>query len=358
MNHRDKTIRIGSRLVGKDQPCFIIAEAGVNHNGDPKLALKLVDEAKEAGADCVKFQTFQADNLVTHSSPKAAYQLINTDPVESQYQMLKKLELPNDFYPELMEHCRKRKIEFLSTPYSFADIDFLDRLGVPAFKVASGQISEPIFLKKMAQKKRPMIISTGMATMSEVATAVECIRETGYDEMIFLQCTSNYPADPREANLLSMLSMRDVLDVMIGYSDHVAENYVSFASVALGARVVEKHFTLDKKMDGPDHVCSMSPDELRDLIRGIRMVESSLGTSCKKPSEIEKQNSKGMRRSLVAATSIKAGEKFSFENVALKRPSSGMHPQYFEKILGKAATKNLEKNEMLSMDAIDWKTGL
>jgi len=332
---------------------YIIAEAGVNHNGSLEMAFQLIDKAKEVGADCVKFQTFKAEQIVTKESPKAAYQMQVTDKHESQYDMLKKLELQKEDFKKLKDHCEKKGIDFMSTPYNFEDADLLNEIGVSAFKIASGQIAELPFLRYVASFQKKMIVSTGMATLQEVTDAVKAIWLTGNNNMIILQCNTDYPSKIEDTNLLAMCTMRDALSVKTGYSCHVPTNYACFAAVALGAEVIEKHFTLDKKLPGPDHSSSLEPAEFRELVEGIRSVEKSLGTGIKTPSEAEKKNTYGMRRSLVAKTDLKAGTVLQKEHIAFKRPMNGLSPNYYERILGRTLKTDIPKDAPFTTDSID-----
>ncbi len=331
---------------------FIIAEAGVNHNGSVEMALKLVDKAKEIGADCVKFQTFQAEKIVTQSSPKAQYQLKVTDPGESQFKMLKALELKKEDFRTIKQHCEKTGIQFLSTPYNHEDADLLNDLGVTAFKIASGQLVELNFLKYVASFKKQMIISTGMANIAEVYEAVEAIKSTGNNDVIVLQCNTDYPSKIEDSNILAMNTMRDVLGVRVGYSDHVPNNYACYAAVALGATVIEKHFTLDKNLAGPDHSCSLESNEFKELIDGVRNIEKCLGTGIKTPSESEKKNIYGMRRSMVAKTSLTKGTILTEEHIGFKRPANGLAPKNIDLILGKKLSKDLQQDEAFTLEAI------
>jgi N,N'-diacetyllegionaminate synthase len=337
---------------------YIIAEAGVNHNGSIEIALQLVDAAKRAGADCVKFQTFKAEQIVTKSSPKAAYQLEVTDKSENQFDMLKKLELDFDAYQVILQRCTENNIDFLSTPYNKEDADFLFSLGVAGFKIASGQLTELPFLRYVAGKGKKMIISTGMATMAEVFDAVEAIRSTGNNDILVLQCTTNYPSAIEDANLLAMLSIKEACKVNVGYSDHVENNYACFASVALGAEVVEKHFTLDKNMDGPDHSSSLTEAEFKELVSGIRNIERSLGSGLKVPSAKEIQNSFGMKRSLVFLADVAAGAVITEEMIGFKRPSNGLPVNMLNLIIGKTLAKDMYKDEALQYDSIIWSNSL
>ena len=333
----------------KANKVYIIAEAGVNHNGSLDMAFKLIDKAKEIGADCVKFQTFKAAQIVTASSPKAAYQLKVTDAQESQFEMLKKLELQKEDFKKLKDYCHTRQIDFMSTPYNFEDAELLNDIGVDTFKIASGQVAEIPFLKYVAAFKKRMIVSTGMATMHEVEEAVQAMRDAGNNDIVILQCNTDYPSKIEDTNLLAMLTMRDALKVQVGYSCHVTNNYACFAAVALGAEVIEKHFTLDKTLPGPDHSCSLEPDEFKELINGIRNTEICLGTGVKTPSESEQRNRYGMRRSLVAKTTIKAGTVLTREMIAFKRPMNGLSPNYFDTVLGKKTKADLLPDEPFTL---------
>ncbi|MFD2872529.1 N-acetylneuraminate synthase [Mucilaginibacter ximonensis] len=336
------------------KPVYIIAEAGVNHNGNIDIALELIDRAKEVGADCIKFQTFKADQIVTNDSPKANYQLKVTDKSESQFQMLKKLELDLNAYISLIQRCKEKDIAFLSTPYNKEDADFLEALDVTGFKIASGQLTELPFLKYVAQKNKTMIISTGMANMAEVFLAVEAIRSTGNNDIIVLQCTTNYPSAIEDANLLAMQSIKAACKVAVGYSDHVNNNYACFASVAMGAEVVEKHFTLDKNMEGPDHTSSLNPVEFKELITGIRQIEKAMGTGLKVPSAAEIDNSYGMKRSLVLLQDAPAGTVLNEGMIGFKRPFNGLSPNMLDKVVGKALAVDMKKDQALQFNSINW----
>lgn len=337
----------------QNKKVYIIAEAGVNHNGDINLAYKLIEKAKEVGADCVKFQTFKAEQIVTKESPKAQYQLQVTDKQESQYDMLKKLELQKDDFKKLKDHCEKVGIDFMSTPYNFEDADLLNDIGVAVFKIASGQLAELPFLKYVAAFKKKMIVSTGMATMQEVTHAVKVMQEAGNNDIVILQCNTDYPSKIEDTNLLAMCTMRDALKVRTGYSCHVPNNYACFAAVALGAEMIEKHFTLDKKLPGPDHSSSLEPAEFKELVEGIRNIEKCFGTGVKTPSQSEQKNTYGMRRSLVAKSDIKAGTVIQKEHIAFKRPMNGLSPNYYEMIIGKKLKSDLVKDAPFTKDSVD-----
>lgn len=348
------TLIIGGHKIGENQPCFIIAEAGVNHNGNVDTALELVREAKRAGADCVKFQTFKADRVVTQEAPKASYQLKTTDESESQFEMLKSLELSLDDYRMILDECKKEDILFLSTPYSSDDAVFLnDQLQVKAFKIASGQYVELPFLEDVASHGKPLILSTGMCTREEVKATLDFLRDLSFEDIVLLQCTTNYPSEIADSNVRAMNQMGEDFGVIVGYSDHVPNNYACYAAVARGAKVIEKHFTLDKSMKGPDHSSSLDPGEFRDLVNGIRQVELSLGGAVKTPSKAEKENTYGMRRSIVAKENLKAGHIISKNDVEFKRPLNGLSPQYLRDIEGKKIKQDISKDSPIQLDDVE-----
>jgi N,N'-diacetyllegionaminate synthase len=334
------------------KPVFIIAEAGVNHNGSLDMALQLVDKAVEIGVDCVKFQTFKAEQIVTASSPKANYQMEVTDREESQFDMLKKLELDMSAFRTIKTYCDKKGIRFLSTPYNSEDADLLHEIGVDGFKIASGQLVETPFLKYVAKFGKQMIVSTGMANMEEVRDAVAAIRSVGNNDIIILQCNTDYPSKIEDTNIRAMLTMRDELQVRVGYSDHVPNNYACFAAVALGAEVIEKHFTLDNQLSGPDHSSSLEPEAFRELITGVRNVERCLGTGEKIPSAAEVKNTFGMRRSLVARTDLKQGAILQASDLGFKRPANGLSPKMLELVIGKTLLADLKKDEALTKEMV------
>lgn len=333
---------------------YIIAEAGVNHNGKLDIAIQLIEKAKAAGADCIKFQTFQAEKIVTLGAPKAAYQLQVTEKSESQYEMLKKLELSKNEYNVIINKCKEIGIDFLSTPYNKEDVDFLVSFNVDGFKIASGQLTELPFLKYAASFNKKMIISTGMSTMADVFNAVEAIRDTGNDQIVVLQCTTNYPSKIEDANLLAMLSIKEACKVPVGYSDHVQNNYACFASVALGAVIVEKHFTLDKAMEGPDHSSSLTPVDFEELVLGIRSVEQSLGTGLKLPTAAEKSNAFGMKRSIVVLEDLKQGTIIEERHLGFKRPFNGLEPNMLPLVVGKRLARDIKADESLQYNSILW----
>jgi len=339
---------IVEKEIGSGVSTFIIAEVGVNHNGDVDLALRLVAEAKKAGADCVKFQTFSAERVVTKGAPKAAYQLETTDKAESQFEMLKNVELSEIAYQEILDGCRREEILFLSTPYSVEDVDFLEKLNVPAYKIASGQVVEHFFLQYVARKGKPIILSTGMCTLGEVDAAVRAIRDAGNNDLILLQCTTNYPSPIEDANLRAMCTMSEAFGIDVGYSDHTQSSAACVAAVALGACIIEKHITLDKSLPGPDHSSSATPDEFREMVRLVRETEQALGDGVKQPSAREAKNISGMRRSLVAKRSIKAGETISLDMLACKRPALGLSPSLASEVTGHKAAVEIPKDTFIT----------
>ena len=345
-----KHVSIGRLLVGQGQRCLLIAEAGVNHNGSLATAQALVDCAVRAGADAVKFQTFQAERLVTVGAPKAEYQLRATAQSESHLEMLRRLELSRENHRTLQACCARSRIMFLSTPLDEDSADFLFELGVPAFKIPSGELTNLPFLAHIARKGRPLIISTGMATLGEVGSAVETCREAGNANLILLHCVSNYPATPADVNLRSMQTMASAFDVPVGYSDHTLGIEISLAAVALGSCVIEKHVTLDRSLPGPDHAASIEPDELAELVRSIRTIEAALGDGAKKPAPSEAVTAAVARKSLVAARDIPAGSKLTEEMVAIKRPGTGLAPTMRSKFLGRTAVRNIAEGTLLTPD--------
>ncbi len=346
------SIEIGTRSVGAEQPCFIIAEAGVNHNGNLHLALQLVDVAADVGADAVKFQTFRADTLVTRDAPKAEYQKRATDKSQSQYEMLKQLELSEEDHLRLIERCRQRNVMFLSTPFDEGCGDLLDRLGVDAYKIPSGELTNLPYLAHLAAKQRPMIISTGMCNLAEVEAAVDTVEQAGNRKIILLHCVSNYPADPVDVNLRAMTTMQTAFGVPVGYSDHTLGTAVGVAAVALGACVVEKHFTLDRSLPGPDHKASLEPAELQTFIQEVRVVEAALGTGRKKPAASEANTASVARKSLVAACDVPAGAILRLEHVTARRPGTGLPPAMRPHLINRRATRDIAAGTLLSLEML------
>jgi len=341
-------IKISNRAVGEGEPCFIIAEAGVNHNGDLNMAKKLVELAREAGADAVKFQTFRAEEVVTKSAEKAEYQKKTTSIDESQYEMLKRLELSEEAHFELKSHADKQGIVFLSTPYDEQSIDLLVRLGVPALKISSADITNHPLLSYVAIKNIPIILSTGMSTLGEIEEAVETLINAGNMQLILLHCNFNYPARMDDINLRVMTTLKQTFGLLIGYSDHTTGIEVPLAAVALGADVIEKHFTLDRHLPGPDQLSSIEPTELKDMVTGIRNIERALGSPVKRISGEEAQNREICRRSIVAATDIPQGTVITNDMLATKRPGTGILPKYTRDLVGRKATCNIAKDDLIT----------
>ena len=346
-----KKITIGKFTIGAKNPCFIIAEAGVNHNGKLELAKKLVDVAKEAGADAVKFQTFTTENIVTKTADMAEYQKKNVKIQESQFAMLKKLELSHKDFIELKNYCDKKGILFLSTPHTDDAVDFLAPL-MPAYKIASGDLTNIPLLEKIAKKKKPIILSTGMGTIAEIKEALNAIKKQGNNEIVILHCTSNYPCPLEDVNMSAMQTLQKTFPCPIGYSDHTQGVLVPIMAVTLGAVVIEKHFTLDKEMPGPDHIASLSPQELKEVVENIRNCEQALGSGRKAPSAAEKRVALIARKSIVAAKDIKKGQRITKTMLAIKRPGNGIKPKYLSEIIGKKATRDIKKDSLLKFNDV------
>lgn len=332
---------------------IIIAEAGVNHNGSIETAKQLVDVAALAGADYIKFQTFKADKLVGKDVKKADYQKQNvSDNDDSQYSMLKKLELSESMHLELVEYCKTAGIKFLSTAFDLESVDFLDSLNVGLFKIPSGEITNKPYLKHIAAKRKPVIISTGMATMEEIEQALEVLTTGGIEKqnITVLHCTTEYPTPMKNVNLGAMLDIQKKLGVTVGYSDHTLGIEIPVAAVALGAKVIEKHITLGKNLPGPDHKASLEPDDLKRMVSAIRNVELAMtGTGKKEPGVDELKNRAVVRKSIVAAHNIEKGEVFSLENITVKRPGTGISPMLWDDVIGKKAKRSFKKDELLEL---------
>jgi N,N'-diacetyllegionaminate synthase len=326
---------------------FIIAEAGVNHNGDMEIAKRMIDAAISFDADAIKFQTFHADKVVVRYAEKAKYQIETTDSSESQFDMLKKLELSEDQHRELISSCQTKGIKFLSTAFDLGSIDLLESLNVPIHKIPSGEITNLPYLIKIAQTGKPVILSTGMSTMEEVKTTVEILRQNGSGEITVLHCNTEYPTPYEDVNLNAMLAMQKELDIKVGYSDHTPGIEVPIAAVAMGAVVIEKHFTLDKNMEGPDHKASLEPDEFAVMVKAIRNIEKALGASEKKPSLSEIKNMIIARKSIVAQRNIRTGEKYTENNLTIKRPGNGISPMKWFEVLGTTAVKDFVEDELI-----------
>lgn len=341
------SIAIAGAKIGGGARCFIIAEAGVNHNGDPKRAHKLVDMAADADADAVKFQTFDPDFLVARSAEKAGYQIANTGGGETQYEMLQRLTLPLGVYSELAAHAAERGILFLSTAFDETTSDFLETLDLPAYKVASGEVTNHAFLAHLARKGRPLLLSTGMSTLAEVGRAVEAIRENGNPPLALFHCVTNYPAAPADCNLRAMDTMRRVFGVPVGWSDHTEGLTTSLASVSIGADLLEKHFTMDRGLPGPDHAASLEPGELTALVTAVREVEAARGDGVKAPTAAEALNIPVVRRSLHLRCDLPAGHVLTAEDLIALRPGTGIAPSAREAVVGRRLRAGVRAGCML-----------
>ncbi len=330
---------------------IIIAEAGVNHNGDLELAKSLIAAAKEAGADIVKFQTFKASNLVTRGASKAAYQKATTSTSESQFEMVRKLELSREDHEILIEECNKQGIEFFSTAFDPASFDMLYDLGVRQVKIPSGELTNLPLLRYVTRLGLPVLLSTGMANLGEIEAAIDAIEQAGTPRSLItvLHCTTEYPTPMVDVNLTAMLSMKSALGVQVGYSDHTQGIEIPVAAVALGAKVIEKHFTLDKNLPGPDHQASLEPHELKAMVDAIRNIEQALGDGIKRPTPSELKNKPIARKSLVAVANIRVGESFSADNVAAKRPGTGISPMLWDHVIGKVAKRDFSIDELIEL---------
>ncbi len=330
---------------------LIIAEAGVNHNGELSLAKRLIDAAAGAGADMVKFQTFGADRLATVYADKADYQTMSSGADESQHAMLARLELTRDMHEALIAHCSARGIEFFSTAFDVESVDLLSELGLSRFKIPSGEITNLSYLRHIGRCGKPVILSTGMATLGEIEAALSVLEKAGTprERITVLHCTTEYPTPFADVNLRAMLTIRDAFGVKVGYSDHTAGIEVSIAAVALGAVVIEKHFTLNRQMPGPDHKASVEPTELAAMVAAIRNIEMALGDGIKQPSESESKNKPIARRSLVAARLIRKGEVFTEANIAAKRPGTGLSPMRLDEVLGRPAPRDFAADDLIDL---------
>ncbi|MBI2463489.1 N-acetylneuraminate synthase [Candidatus Peregrinibacteria bacterium] len=351
-NTSKKSIVIRNYEINEGKRVFVIAEAGVNHNGDLEKAIALVDLAAEIGADAIKFQTFKAEQVVTEKGDMAEYQKRNLGFEKTQREMLKDLELPENFYPPIMERCKEKQILFLSTPHGGKEsVDFLEYLGVPAHKIGSGDLTHYILLDKIARTGKPIILATGMATLDEVKDAVEFIKSKGNHQIIVLHCTSNYPCPPVDVNMAAMKTLMRELDVPVGYSDHTEGLTAAIMATTLGAALYEFHFTLDKNLPGPDHRASANPEEAKERVKAIRQASLMMGNSAKEATVDEKKFTLPIaRRSIVAAKNFKKGALISFNDIEAKRPADGLSPIHYEKIIGKTAKKDYKKDEQIRLD--------
>lgn len=328
---------------------FIIAEAGVNHNGSIELAKKLIDKASEAGADAVKFQSFKAEKLVTKNAKKAEYQEETTGDEENQFEMIKKLELDYEKHRELIKYCDEKNIIFLSSPFDLESIDLLSNLGLEIFKIPSGEITNLPYLRKVGSLNKKVILSTGMSTLGDIENALKILRSNGTNDITVLHCNTEYPTPIIDVNLNAMNTIRDAFKVKVGYSDHTLGIEVPIAAVALGAIVIEKHFTLDKAMEGPDHRASLEPDELKEMVRCIRNIEQALGDGVKKLTESESKNINIARKSIVASRDIIKGDVFTEENLAIKRPGDGISPMRWDEIIGRMSKRDFREDELIEL---------
>lgn len=346
-------MRIGNHGIGGTHPVFIIAEAGVNHNGDIAMARRLIDAAVAANADAVKFQTFRADHVAAPSAPKAAYQNRAMGSDQTQLDMIRRLELAPEAFAELASYCRTKGVLFLSTPFDYGSVDLLDRMGVPAFKIASGELTNTPFLDYVARKGKPTILSTGMAVLQEIDDALSVFYAAGNRDVALLHCVSNYPTDPSHANLRAMRTMSAAFGVPIGYSDHTEGLEISLAAVALGATIIEKHFTLDKTLPGPDHRASLEPNELNALVLGIRAVESALGHGRKEPAPGEADTAAVARRSIVTTRDISRGTTILPEFLECLRPGTGLAPSRLGEVVGRRARVDIKAGTVISLEMLE-----
>jgi len=331
---------------------FIIAEAGVNHNGSLDMALKLIDSAKAAGADAVKFQSFRADQLATRTAHKARYQERTTDGDESQFEMLKRLELDFESHRKLIEYCKLSGIQFLSSPFDEQSADLLAELELPLYKVPSGEITNIPFLEHIARKGKPIILSTGMSTLGEVEEAIGALKGAGSNQITLLHCVTEYPAPYDEVNLRAMQTLKAAFGLPVGYSDHTPGIEVAIAAVALGAEVIEKHFTLDRSLPGPDHAASLEPAELRQMVSAIRHVEVALGDGIKVPTKSEIPNISVARKSVVATRALTAGHSLAQSDLTIKRPGNGIAPKLLAALIGRTLSKNIDRDETIQWESL------
>lgn len=347
--HFNKSINILDRKIDVNSATFIIAEAGVNHNGDMSIAKQMVDVAVSCGVDAIKFQTFKADKLILRETAKAPYQTKTTDVNESQYDMLKKLEMSKEQTIDIMKYCQKKGIIFISTPFEKTSLDELDSLNVPAYKIAATDLTNIQYLRQVAEKGKPIILSAGMCYMEEVKKALEAIYPINKD-VILLQCTANYPIKDTEANIGVVRTFQDNFDILVGYSDHSQGVGASPYAVALGAKVIEKHFTLDKSMEGPDQLASVTPEELKCLVDDIRRVEAYIGKGVKMPTQSEQQTRKSLQKCLVAQADIKTGDIFTEDNIVAKRTDGvGISAIYYDDVIGQIATQDYHIDQIINL---------
>lgn len=347
-------MKIGNRRIGDGSPCYVIAEAGSNHNRDFGSALKLIDVAVEAGADAVKFQIFSADTIYSKKTPMASYltkkKLVEGN--ETLYDIIKKLEIPRTWTPDLMKYCQEKGITFLSTPFDLAAVDELEQAGVEAYKVASFEITHLPLLKKISATGKPIILSTGMANLEDIEVALDCIKKAGNSEVALLHCAIAYPPRLEDVNLRAMDTMKQAFQLPVGFSDHTMGHITDVAAVARGACIIEKHYTLSRSQKGPDHPFSLEPGELKDMVQAIRQTEQVLGSPIKRNTEAETEMHKIGRRSLVAAQDIPQGTVITEEMIAVKRPGFGIPTRHMEIVIGRKAAQDIEEDDILTWDMI------
>jgi N-acetylneuraminate synthase/N,N'-diacetyllegionaminate synthase len=347
-----RSIEVAGRKIGPGYPCFVIAEAGVNHNGSLEMAKRLVDAAALAGADAVKFQTFKARNVISRSAPKADYQVANTGNAESQLAMAERLELTDEEHRAVFAHCLERGILYLSSPFDDESVDLLDDMGVAAFKIGSGELTNHTFLRTVARRGKPVLLSTGMADSNEIREAVEVIRGAGDPPLALFHCVSNYPTAPEDCNLAAMASIRSDFHIPVGWSDHTLGTHISVAAVARGAELIEKHFTLDRTLPGPDHVASLDPSGLTELVRTIRDTEAAIGTGVKRRQASEENTAAVARRSVHAAREIPAGHLIEDRDIALLRPGGGIPANETGKVVGRRAARRILAGVAIQLDDV------
>jgi len=344
---RETDILIGQKVIGSESAVFVVAEIGINHDGNASQAEKLIDAAAESGADAVKFQSYRVDRLLIPSRERYAQQM---DGAESAYQLLRRCELSWEDQAKLKKHADAKGVLFISTPFDEESADFLDSIGVPAFKIASADVTHVPLLRHVATKGKPVLLSTGMSFLGEVADAIYHLRSAGAKEILLMHCVSSYPASPKHMNLRALQTLRSYFELSVGLSDHSEGIHLPLVATALGAVLIEKHFTLDKNASGPDHKASIDPHDLKLLVKNLRDVEASLGDGRKRPSDAEEESRVSCRRSIVAAVDIRAHETVARWMLTFKRPGSGLEPRHFEKILGMTARRNIGKDTILQWE--------
>jgi len=343
-------IKIKDRWIGEKEPVFVVAEAGVNHNGNMNLAKKLIDYAVEAGADAVKFQSFKTESVITKNAPSAQYHIRATGGRETWFELLKRLELKEEEHFELLNYCNEKGIIFFSTPYDEESADFLNKIGIPVFKVASTDLNNIPLLKRITSYAKPIFLSTGMSNLVEVRESVEVILRGGNEQIVLLQCTANYPPRVEDANLNVIEAFKKEFNLLVGYSDHLTSSQAAIAAIAKGACVYEVHYTLDRNLPGPDQRSSMEPRELKQVIMDIRLTEKVLGSFIKEVTPSEEETRDKLRKSIVANKDIKAGDKLTEQNIGIKRPGSGLPPKFYYSILGKISKRNIAKDELIRFE--------